>query len=397
MVVLPVVAVLLPAAYCTGWLFARSDKNKRGKIFATDLEKKYIEGMSYLVSQDQDKALEVFIQLLNNNTDAIEIHFILGELFRQRGEVDRAIRIHQNIIARDDVLPEINYQALSALAVDYYHAGIFDRAERLFLKIDNQYKLEKKNLFLLMKIYQRQKSWCQCVHIAKKIEKNFKADMKVFLSNFYCELALEEAVSGSKKVHLSKYLQRALLTDINSVRVNLLVANNLYSQREYRKALMSYRRILSIDAEFSLLNVKEVFHCCENIRSPDKWFGYLNDILDCNAALYLPLYFLILKHELSCTDEFLNRIKRLAVDDLSWQSNFLLMHEMMISDENLLSGSRDELMNFSTRCLDFYLNYVCSHCGFSLNDLQWQCPSCDYWSTIRPDFDCVKHKNKDNL
>ncbi len=395
MVILPFIALLLPVACYSGWVVGRAGIKNRSKSYGHSLEKKYIEGVRYLVSQHHDKALEVFIQLLNNNTDAIEIHFILGELFRRQGEVDRAIRIHQNIIARDDVLPEINYQALSALAVDYYHAGIFDRSERLFLKIDKQYKLEKKNLFLLMKIYQRQKSWRQCVDIAKKIEKNFKVDMKVFLSNYYCELDVEETVSGSKKVHSSKYLQRALLTDINSVRANLLVANNLYSQREYRKALISYRRILNIDVEFALLNVKEVFHCCENIPSYDKWIGYLNDILDCNAALSLPLYFLILKHELSCADEILNRIKRLAVDDASWQSGFVLMHEMMVSDESLLSASRDKLMKFSARCLDFYLNYVCSHCGFGLSNLQWQCPSCDHWSTIKPNFDCVKLKTKD--
>jgi lipopolysaccharide assembly protein B len=394
-VILPLIAFLLPVACYSGWVLGRADMKKRNKSFGNGLEKQYIEGMRYLISQHHDKALEVFIQLLNHNTDAIEIHFILGELFRQRGEVDRAIRIHQNIIARDDVLPETNHQALSALAVDYYHAGIFDRSERLFLKIDKQYKLEKKNLFLLLKIYQRQKSWLQCVDVAKKIEKNFKADVKVFLSNYYCELALVETVSGLRKKQSNKHLQRALLTDVNSVRANLLVANDLYSQREYRKALISYRHVLSIDVEFSLLNVKEVFHCCENLRSGDEWIGYLNDILDCNGDLSLPLYFLILKHEISCTDEFLNRIKRLSVEESTWQGNFLLMHEMMISDESLLPVSKDRLMKFSARCLDFYLHYVCSHCGFSLNELQWQCPSCDHWSTIRPDFGYVKQKTKD--
>src|SRR3990167_1271396 len=147
---------LLPVAATCGWLLGRQKSNKEssGRV-SFKVRRDYFKGLNYLINEQPDKAVDVFIKLLEVDSDTVETHLALGSLFRRRGEVERAIRIHQNIIARPQLSLRDRKEALMALGQDYMSAGLFDRAERIFLEVVEIRAHSEQALKLLLHIYQQ--------------------------------------------------------------------------------------------------------------------------------------------------------------------------------------------------------------------------------------------------
>ena len=186
--------LLLAAA---GFLFGRfgGDSDDIDGISAP-LNSEYLKGLNFLLNDQNDQALEHFIRLVRVDDQTIETHFALGSLFRRRGEVDRAIRVHQNIIARPSLSREQRDQALFALARDYLHAGLLDRAENLFAQLaeDSSYRVEA--LQRLCGIYEQEQEWGNAVVAARQLEAAKQPDIAARLSNYYCEIAQQALDRG---------------------------------------------------------------------------------------------------------------------------------------------------------------------------------------------------------
>jgi len=163
--------LLLPAAAWSGWWVAnRSNSNKSHNV-ANKLSREYVVGLNYLLNEQSDKAVDIFIKLLEVDSDTVETHLALGSLFRRRGEVDRAIRIHQNLIARPQLSILQRKESLMALGQDYMSAGVFDRAERIFLEVvELGGSKETSSLHGLLAIYQQEKAWEKALDVIKKLE-----------------------------------------------------------------------------------------------------------------------------------------------------------------------------------------------------------------------------------
>ena len=177
----------LPLFFALGWFAARIDI-KQLVSESRALPTSYFKGLNFLLNEQPDKAIEAFIEVVKVDPQTVELHFALGSLFRRRGEVDRAIRMHQNLVERTDLQEEQKLTALFELAQDYLKAGLLDRAEELFLKLEGTTHAEAALNFLL-EIYEQEKDWQKAIDIAQKLESVTGRSHQKEIANFFCELA----------------------------------------------------------------------------------------------------------------------------------------------------------------------------------------------------------------
>src|SRR5262245_18727292 len=180
----------LPLFFALGWLAARVDI-KQLLSESRALPVSYFKGLNFLLNEQPDKAIEAFIEVVKVDPQTIELHFALGSLFRRRGEVERAIRMHQNLVERPDLGSDQKLAALFELAQDYFKAGLLDRAEELFLKLEGTTYAEQALRFLL-EIYEQEKEWNKATDIAGKLETVTGRSHQKEIANSCCELALSE-------------------------------------------------------------------------------------------------------------------------------------------------------------------------------------------------------------
>ena len=181
--------LLLPVAAASGWYTARRGMASKTQKQPPQIAPVYFKGLNYLLNEQPDKAIDLFIELLDVDSDTVETHLALGNLFRRRGEVDRAIRIHQNLIARPSLNREQRAQALLELGQDYMRAGLFDRAENLFLELTELKLYNEQAYIYLLEIYQQEKEWQRCLDVAEKISESHYPSRPNAVAHFYCELA----------------------------------------------------------------------------------------------------------------------------------------------------------------------------------------------------------------
>ena len=235
--------LLLPIAALSGWFSARKHYKARYGVDNSGISPEYFKGINYLLDEQPDKAIDVFIRLLEVNSDTVETHLALANLFRRRGETDRAIRIHQNLIARPALPPIQRSSVLFELGMDYMHAGLLDRAEELFLELIST-KLETTPAHQqLLKIYQQEKSWEQAISTAQTLQASGEPHMGDFISQFYCELAEAEQEPPLSAHDTRQLLRKAHSNDPNCVRASLCEAKLLIAEDEHRKALKRLKKI----------------------------------------------------------------------------------------------------------------------------------------------------------
>ena len=184
-----VLFLLLPLAVLSGWWIGRKSVIKSHVGSPIGIPSDYLKGLNFLLNEQPDKAIEIFIQLLEVNTDTVETHLALGSLFRRRGEVDRAIRIHQNLIARPTLNQEQRAQALYDLGQDYMRAGLFDRAETLFSELIDSGPHTESALRQLIDIYQQEKDWAKAIETARRVELKTGTKLSGLIAHYYCEQA----------------------------------------------------------------------------------------------------------------------------------------------------------------------------------------------------------------
>jgi len=196
---------LVVAALVLGILAGHFGWGKRWPTSLGKLHPDYLTGLDYLVTEQPDRALDMFLKLMDANADTIETHFALGSLYRRRGEVERAIRIHQNLLARDALAPEHREQALLALAQDYLRAGLLDRAEGLFQQVSEVPRLRASALDALRLVYERQHDWQQALGAYRQLARLKAAPPRVVAAHYLCELAMLAIERGNAVQLMPRY------------------------------------------------------------------------------------------------------------------------------------------------------------------------------------------------
>lgn len=386
---LQLLALLLPVAAGSGWYFgfkhARDSQNKKNS--SNEIPEDYFVGLNYLINEQPDKAVDVFIKMLEVNSDTVETHLALGILFRKRGEVDRAIRIHQNVIARPQLGNVLRLQALSELAQDYLCAGVLDRAERLFLELIENKDKKFENYQYLLSIYEQQKNWNRAIEIAKELAAHGNRKMWTPIAYYYCELA-EIALSKGDEDLARKNLKRALECDKNCVRASIMLGKIEFDAKQYKASIRACKRVNEQDTAY----LPEVMELLKDsyikLDQEDDLMDYLKDCLSENLQISIVLFLSNYIQKYDGPDKSFEFILQHSKDSesLNIAKRYLeIFSDTLIKIEDLTKANKlREIQNIISSMLNDSPSYCCINCGFSGKQLYWQCPSCKRWSVVKP-------------
>ncbi|PHQ79802.1 MAG: lipopolysaccharide assembly protein LapB [Coxiella sp. (in: Bacteria)] len=376
--------LLLPVAATFGWFMGRKDQQQNPiNSNPNQLRHDYFKGLNYLINEQPDKAVDVFIKLLEIDSDTVETHLALGNLFRRRGEVDRAIRIHQNLIARPQLNKPHRVLALSALGQDYLSAGVLDRAERLFLELVRIGEENQQSLQFLLRIYEQEKDWKEAIEIARKIEGLSKKTMSATIAQYYCELA-EQVLEKSWVTEALAHLKRAQAIDQRCVRSSMVRGRIAMEAGEYLEAIRSYKFVRTQDPDYLSEIIEPLWHCYAQLGDEASMVKFLHTCLVDTPRIKIVLA--ISNYLQEHADD------KAAIDFVAEQvqrrpSLRGLSHLVGIYTSNSRGDTREKL-RILKKFIDMLLSakpvYRCENCGFSAKTLLWLCPGCHKWSRVKP-------------
>ena len=224
--------LLLPVAAAYGWFMGRNSVRQEQRREQEEFSKSYVVGLNLLLSEQSDKAVDIFIDMLDVDSETIETHWALGNLFRRRGEVERAIRIHRNLIARPSLTEQQRLQAMLELGKDYLAAGLYDRAEKMLNELSAHKQYREASEQLLLQIYEATNDWDKAIRVALKVRR-YDAAVSRKVAHYYCELAaIQDDVAS-----VLRFYEKALKHDKSSARARLALGHWWLEQNNYSHAL----------------------------------------------------------------------------------------------------------------------------------------------------------------
>jgi len=377
------VLALLPVAALTGWWASRRSLQKAAYQRPQAMHPEYFKGLNYVLNEQPDKAIEVFIRMLEVDSETIETHLALGNLFRRRGEVDRAIRIHQNLIARPTLNHEQRATALMELGMDYMRSGLLDRAEGLFLELVESDSHAVPAYRQLREIYQQEKDWSRAIAVARRLEAVSDDNLKPVISQYYCELA-ELDLSYDREKEARDNLRRALNLDPRNVRASLLEGDIACRQGRFRVAVKFYKRVEQQDPEFIPEIIEPLLHCYSELNKMDEFVAYVKGLLNQYGGITPALYVTDILARSGGEEEAIRFIsselkKHPTVRGVDRLLEYTVSRARGETRENLIT-----IKELTGRLLENHPIYKCRQCGFDARNLHWQCPGCKHWNTVKP-------------
>ncbi len=370
--------LFFPLFFALGWAAARIDIRHLVKE-SRALPRSYFQGLNFLLNEQPDRAIEAFVEAVRVDPQTVELHFALGSLFRRRGETERAIRMHQSLIERDDLPQDLKLQALSELGQDYLKAGLLDRAEEIFDKLRQSPRAEdaKRNL---LEIYQLEKDWEKAIAIAAELPD--VASQKE-IAEYYCELAAAEMIR-SRPDTASSHLKSALDRNRKCVRASLLQGDIAAQQDNLAEAIACWQRIEQQDPPYLALVAKRLLEAFRKLERRDEGLLLLRGYLERYPSLDLldVVFQLVLECEgpeaayVLVRDELKRNPTLLGFDKLI-EARSLVTPPESRADLDLAKG----IVQGYTRRL---ARYRCDNCGFKARQFYWRCPACGGWETYSP-------------
>lgn len=370
---------------CIGiaWYLGYRAKAKEDKPRKSKVPKDYLIGLNFLLNEETDKAVDVFVKMLEVDSDTVETHLAVGKLFRRRGEVDRAIRIHQNLIARPQLERIQREQSLYELGQDYLSAGVLDRAERIFLELVNTKSYSAQALKTLIDIYQQEKDWENALNTAMKYESVAKHNMQQTIAHYHCEIA-DIAYHKRQFDVASTHLLKAFSADQSCVRSSLLQAKIHVQREEYQEALRCLKKIKDQNPHYLSESIDLLASCYEKLGKEDELLVYLNNLVDeypkVPVVLILAERIRKWKGDKVAVAFVADYVRRFP----SLRGLHLFINLYISTVEGRAKDDLHILQNLMKKVLAGRPDYQCTSCGFSCRTLHWQCPGCHEWSTIIP-------------
>lgn len=383
--------LLLPIAAASGWWAARREYiDRRNNAVVRKAE--YFKGLNYLIDDKPDQAIAVFTRMADIDRGAAEIHLTLGNLFRRRGEVDRAIHIHSSLITRSNLTADQRYQALLELGEDYLRAGLFDRAEELFRKLLDQSGYTEVALSRLVHIFQQEKDWRQAIDYCDRLERIRGQPRHRETAHFCCELA-EVAKQRHQNDEAKRWLLDALMRDPNCARANLLLGGLLMQVGDYQAAIAAFQAVEQQDRGYFPEVVTPLGQCYDALGCLDEWITYLREVQqrDHSGRVTDTLAEWLMRQE---NEEAVIRFLECELQDYPTLLGLRRLVEIKLRrGEGAEYADLRTLHCVSTQMLNNAARYRCVACGFVVRSLHWCCPSCQQWNAIKPLSDLVMKTN----
>ncbi|OTA14665.1 lipopolysaccharide assembly protein LapB [Xenorhabdus vietnamensis] len=376
--------LLLPIAAAYGWYMGRRSAQQDKQQSADRLSREYVDGVNFLLSNQQDKAVDLFLDMLKEDSSTFEAHLTLGNLFRSRGEVERAIRIHQSLMESASLTFEQRLLAIQQLGRDYMAAGVYDRAENMFTQLVDETDFRENAFNSLLTIYQSTSDWNKAIGIAEKLVKLGKHHFREEIAHFYCELALQ-CMGSDDFTNAIGYLNKAAQADKNCARVSIMLGRIYMAQGEYSKATDALKRILEQDKQVVSESLPMLQECYQRLSQPEEWQSFVQCCVEekCGAIAELHMADILEKKEgRDVAQNYINRqLERHPTMRLFYR---LMDYHLTEAEEGRAKESLILLRNMVGEQIRTKPDYRCHKCGFTSRSLYWHCPSCRSWDSIKP-------------
>ncbi len=370
--------LLFPVFFALGWVAARVDI-RHVVHESRALPRSYFQGLNFLLNEQPDKAIDSFLEVAKVDPQTIELHFALGSLFRRRGETERAIRMHQNLVEREDLPENFQLQALSELGQDYLKAGLLDRAESIFNRLLGSSRQEEAKRFLL-EIFQLEKDWQKAIAIAKELP---DAASQKEIAEYYCELAAAEMMR-SRLDSAAEYLDIAMQQNRKCVRATLLLGDLRAQENRLEEAITAWQRIEQQDASYLALVAQRLIEAYRRLDRKNEGLALLRGYL----AHYPSLDLLDLAVQLVLESEGDEAAYRLVRDEVQRNPTLLGLERLVSVRLGLVSPEMRPDIELARSILQSHTRqlsrYRCGDCGFKARQFYWRCPACGGWETYSP-------------
>jgi lipopolysaccharide biosynthesis regulator YciM len=367
--------IALPVAFALGWVASRFDL-RQVRRDGRQAPKAYFKGLNLLLNEQQDKAIDAFIEAVQHDPDTSELHFGLGNLFRRRGDFERAVRVHQHLLERADLKPVDRHRAQHALADDFMKAGLFDRAEAAYKVLEGT-AFDGEARLALLSLHERARDWRAATDVASELERRGSGSFATRIAHYACELALEADARGQAQL-ADQELQRAREAAPLAVRPMLLAGQRLARAGDHAAALEQWNQLLH--------------------RHPAAWPLVAPDYArsavaraDCGAArerlraAYVAEPDLdLLQARLELESDTTKR-QRLLLDHLQHQPTLGAAAKVLELPVTQWDGATPpQLQKVVAAAARPLQRYRCAACGFEAHHYFWQCPGCQGWDTYPP-------------
>ncbi len=375
--------LLVLAAVIIGWLLGRWQpfKKKKDEFHHDQFSERYARGLNYLLADDSDNAIKIFTDLIEVNKDTIEIHIALGNLFRSKGEVDRAIKVHQNLLARPNLTRRQRHMAIAELASDYLKAGLLDRAEKLYREMIDLDADAIHAYRRLLDLYITEKSWEEAVECARVLYQKGEPEAAVTSSQCLCEAASEAINAGNKRL-ARKNLDLAIEVDPACVRAALLLIRVHLDSDNPSAAKRIFQRLTRESPQYMPLYIEPARQIYLG-REISTYQEFLQNQYQKHPSTRLAIA--LLEHyarndEIEKARQFLSDIlhKSPSFEAFEFALRFLK------SNPDQLGETWATLSTFLKSLQDKKNEYSCSRCGYESHAIQWLCPSCRNWASMKP-------------
>lgn len=377
--------LVLPLFFAFGWLAARIDI-RHVVSESRALPRSYFTGLNFLLNEQPDKAIEAFLEAAKIDPETVELHFALGNLFRRRGETDRAIRVHKHLIDRDasqaQLTEDQRLHALAELGQDYLKAGLLDRAEDIFLKLRGT-RRDEEALRNLLEIYQQEKDWDKAIAIAAQMPGHAEHLWQKQIAEFHCELAASDLLNGRLEA-ARRRLEAALLANRRCVRATLMLGELETKVGAGQTAVEIWQTVEQQNPGFLSLAADKMMATYRELGREQAGIDLLRGYLERHSSL--DLLDVVFQAELKARgpeaayalvrDELRRNPTLLGLDKLL-EAQILLAPAEKRADLELIKN----LIHNHTRRV---ARYRCEDCGFKARQFHWRCPACGGWETFPP-------------
>lgn len=383
--------LLLPIAAAYGWYMGHRSAQKDREDFSNKLSRDYVTGVNFLLSNQTEKAVDLFLNMLQKqeaeneieSDSQFEAELTLGNLFRSRGEVDRALRIHQALDRSPNYTFEQKLLAKQQLAKDFMAVGFYDRAENLYITLVDEPEFAGGALQQLAVIYQKTKEWKKAINVAEKLAKIAPKEDNIELAQYYCEYV--QALPNGHKENPQQILQQALKVAPGCVRASMMLADLNIAQQDYQSAVRILENVLNQNPNYIGEVLPQLKECYRQLDQLDNFELFL---------IRVPQEIRNSSVELALADLIAEKDGRSAAQGKVYQQlnhnpSMFLFHrfiEYQIDDAEEGRG-KDSLVllhKLVGERIKQGFDYRCVNCGYQSHKLMWCCPSCRQWEKVKP-------------
>ncbi|CAD7769463.1 MAG: Lipopolysaccharide assembly protein B [Candidatus Methanoperedenaceae archaeon GB50] len=374
--IFPLLLITLIIGFFFGRRFSPKDiqEAKESKIA-------FLTGFRYLLSKESDRAIEAFMKAVRLDTETVETYFALASLFRDKGEIERAISIHQSIITRPRLDEAIRLQALYDLALDYKKAGLFDRAIDVFKEVIRRTPQKKEAYLELANVYQVLKDWAAAYTVIQRLDKITGEDHSIVLAHYQTEIGKKLQMEDKRKAEDA--FKKAIKINKKCIDAYLHLGDLYFEQKNIKKALSIWEEVIKISPEYSFLVYSRLEKIISEIKEERVFRKFIQNLekkreRDIYSALFISKYYLGGKN-LEKAEAFVNEVLQKAPTSVGARQ--------LLSQIFLEKGEVQKAISLLTQISQNLLpqkSYQCSQCGYEATKLSWWCPQCQRWDTIKP-------------